>query len=124
MALSWKCIGRQPYSEGSISRAVHGVCHNFSILSCEHKTDRFYNPNVIFFQGFLRTQLLHTHLKKSDIFYITTDFLHQDVYKRQNCTRWVFRDFVRLKLDFAVHVTVLSCTPTSRYFPKHIVYSF
>ena len=30
MALSWKCIGRQPYSEGSLSRAVHGVCHYFT----------------------------------------------------------------------------------------------
>ena len=27
---SWKCIGRQPDSEGSLSRAVHGVCHYFT----------------------------------------------------------------------------------------------
>ena len=30
MALSWKCIGRQPDSEGSLSRAVHGICHYFT----------------------------------------------------------------------------------------------
>ena len=30
MALSWKCIGRQPYSEGILSRAVHGVSHSFT----------------------------------------------------------------------------------------------
>ena len=29
-AFSWKCIGRQPDSEGSLSRAVHGVCHYFT----------------------------------------------------------------------------------------------
>ena len=31
MALSWKCIGRQPYSEGSLSRAVHGVTFTFAL---------------------------------------------------------------------------------------------
>ena len=29
-AFSWKCIGRQPYSEGTLSRAVHSVCHYFT----------------------------------------------------------------------------------------------
>ena len=29
-AFSWKCIGRQPDSEGIYSRAVHGVSHRFT----------------------------------------------------------------------------------------------
>ena len=30
-AFSWKCIGRQPYSERILSRAVHGVTFSFAL---------------------------------------------------------------------------------------------
>ena len=30
-AFSWKCIGRQPDSEGILSRAVHGVAFSFAL---------------------------------------------------------------------------------------------
>ena len=65
--LSWKYIGRQPYSEGILSRAVHGVIFSFALSFLDFTT---------FLQQIFVLEMMVAHYRKILVSFYTKDLCH------------------------------------------------